>query len=273
MNKKIVYLLSIIVFLILLVPVIGGYKETKNIFQNNKEKVASLVKECQDNDTPLSISSCQKLKDYKVSYLEYHDELNLNSLENTTGHLLFISLPFIIITLFGLKCLRDGNAKLKDYKKIIIALFKSVYSVAWIYPLIVFIKGILAFYGVWQINPVSIFNIFIPFIDMILAFMFISIIINIGLMVARFLNNPIIYLFGSGIIYTILAFIISQIGNLFAKSFRFGMYIDIFNLTLIETDYIANIIILTLLYISSLGVLFILYKNKKSLINYVKKNV
>ncbi len=273
MNEKWKLVIPIVVFLVLMLPVMMGFKITNNYYADAKDRVAGYVKECDEGTSELSEDSCNKFREYKVTYKEYSNELNTNSIEKVYSHIFLVATPFIMTVLFVLPLMRDKKLKEKDYKNLMLKIIKNAYSISWVLPAICLIRGIATFIGVSRVNAISSFNLFYPLLDALLAFMFMGIIINIALIVARKLNNEIIYLVGGAACYSLIAFLIDRLGNLLVHwEMRSGEYLNIFALNFINIRYVSAFFNLFFMFVISGVVLYFGYRDSKKLIADCKNN-
>ncbi len=271
MNKKWSVIIPIVVFIVMLVPTILGYQETTKYYHKSMANIENVKEECDKLSNEGSDLACLKIDEYKVSFFGFRDQMNINSLETTASKIFLVVSPFILITLFVLPLLTNKSARIKDYKKVLLNIIEESYKIVWAFPLIIFLKDILTFIGASKINAIPISYLFLSITDFVLAFFFMSIIINIALMGARFIKQPLYYLVGGLSFYTIVAFIINLFGKIFPL--RIGKYFNIFSLDFIKINYLYSYIIITLLFILSSVALYVLFKDKKKFINYVKKSV
>lgn len=272
MNRKFSFIIPIVVFIVLLMPIAKGFKITKEQYKSTKETINNVVAECNEGNSSLSENACKNFQTYKITYQDYQHDFYKNSY-GKYENILLVSSAFVIVLLYVLPLFRNKKIKIKDYRDLIIEIFKNAYPVAWVYPTLVLIKGILTFIGVSMVNSIPIYYIFCPILETILAFIFMMIIINLALMVARKVNNPLFYTITSCIFYSFIALIINKTGNLLVHfGANFGKYLNILTIDFSEINYISAFIVIGLLSLLSWFIVYLLYRDEKKLINYCKEN-
>ena len=272
MNKKFSFIIPIVVFIVLLMPIAKGFKITREQYKNTKETINSVVEECKEENSSLSESACENFENYKISYQDYQHDFYKNSY-GKYENILLVSSAFVIVLLYVLPLFRNKKIKAKDYQELIIEVFKNAYPIAWVYPTLVLIKGILTFIGAMMVNYIPIYYVFCPILETILAFIFMMIIINIALIIARKVNNPLFYVITSCIFYSFVALIINKTGNLLVHfGANFGKYLNLLTIDFSSINYISAFIVIGLMCLLSWFIVYLLYRDEKKLIKYCKEN-
>lgn len=267
MNKRISNIIVILVFVIFGFATVKDYKESNKYFNDSLEYREMVENECSKQDSEYPKDYCDSLDD-KVDYYDYFIERENESFGTTSIYFIYIIFPFLIPllvlrSLFRRKTLEYYLIR-KNYKSFIKDMLKEAYKVVWVVPFMFLVLYFLGLIRVLPLQNVSIISFLKPLMGVFWHLLLSSILINIALICMRKFHGFLLYIIGSGFVYTVLAFGLELIKT---KLWKKGLDLFIFlsNQTF-EKLKLIDILGMGIICLTTWIILYLFYRNEEKLV-------